>query len=226
MCARFKTTQVVSSFLMCTLPRLSEFLGLDNISEPSSDWLGKWRAKPSSGLASPNKFNPSIFHFLCLLFLICIIQRQWKYYWQGRYIEYFYISDWHQSDILMVIETFFWFLWLFAFAIAASRLSTVRAWWLPADLHWDPLPDHCQGKGLCRLPLCVLDMSTEWCFMNGELLLLRKVQNAAKQVQDSLKLVSSNIILEILIQGSYKKNMIQYKMCLMYTWVFSNLLHN
>ena len=62
--------------------------------------------------------------------------------------------------------------------------------------------------------------------MNGELLLLRKVENAAKQMQESLKLVSSNIILEILIQGSYKKNMIQYKTCLMYTWVFSNLLHN
>lgn len=196
MCACFKTTQVVSSFLiMYTLPRLSESLGLDNISETPSDQLGKWPAKPSSGLGSPNKFNPSIFHFLCLLFLICKVQRQWKYYWQGRYIDFFYISD--TSDILMVIETSSWFLWLFAFSIAASRLSTVRAWALPPDRHWDPLPDHYYGewrtqrKGLRRLPVCVLDMSTEWCFMNGELLLLRKVKNATKQMQDSLKLTSS-----------------------------------
>lgn len=116
------------------------------------DWPHPWKL--------PSQFNPSIFCFpVGILFLMCVIQRQWKYYWRVYWI--FYISD--ICVILMILKTFSRFLYLFTFPVAAPGCPRIRVWWLPADLHWDPLPNHCCGrwraprKGLLRLPLCVLD---------------------------------------------------------------------
>lgn len=73
-----------------------------------------------------------------------------------------------------------------------------QGWWLPPDIHWDRLLAYSYGgsraqrKVHLRLALCILDVSCECCFKNGEPVLLRKAKNAAKQTKILLNFSGGN----------------------------------
>lgn len=129
-----------------------------------------------------DQFNPKIFHFLvCLLFIVCVIQRPWKFYPRQNQIYWvFIISDFCVTSVCLNLLPASLPVRFFCSCPAGPfRIRPCSYHLISMEPFAPPLLWMFKGteESVFRLSLCILGFCWEGSFIKGELLLLRKVKN-------------------------------------------------